>query len=236
MRMDAVRKAVRLGSVGNVAKIDVVPDLVRAGFATDWYVRTFHKDLAGGLMPGEAPFDFYMRKGARLGHDPNPHFSEVHYRLNRPDVIKAMLHRPDMFGFAQFVSKCAPYGGVTDVPYVVMQGMRQLVLHLDRQTVDAQLATRRGTSVSHVDAYVSAHLSGRRLDPNPEFSETAYLACNPDLVRSCGGGRQFVSGYQHYLLWGQSEGRCVDFGGAGQTRQGFAGMMWDRVKRVWTHA
>lgn len=223
----------------NDAGGEAIPDaaiaLVRAGFATDWYVRTYRADLDALIQPDETPFDFYLRKGARLGHDPNPHFSEIHYRLNRPDLVKAMQQRSDMFGFAHCVSQHGSRGGVADVPHAVVEGLRLLVLNLDRQTVEDQLGAHRGMSVSYVDAYVSAHLSGRKPDPNPDFSETAYLACNPDLVRVCGRGRQFVSGYQHYLLWGKNEGRSVAQARAGHVQRRIAGM-WGRVRRGWTHA
>lgn len=46
-----------------------------------------------------------------------------------------------------------------------------------------------------------------------EFNSAAYLAANPDVAGAVGAGRAFASAYQHYILFGQFEGRAGVTGG-----------------------
>ncbi len=49
--------------------------------------------------------------------------------------------------------------------------------------------------------------TGLPLAPHPFFDEEAYLSAHPDVAEAVGNG-QFGSGYQHFLLYGQQEGRA----------------------------
>jgi hypothetical protein len=43
--------------------------------------------------------------------------------------------------------------------------------------------------------------------PHPTFDESAYLCANPDVAEAVSRG-DFASGYEHFLLHGQDEGRA----------------------------
>jgi uncharacterized membrane protein len=49
-------------------------------------------------------------------------------------------------------------------------------------------------------------IGGTGLETAPSFNEVAYLAANPDVAQAVRAG-EFISGYQHYTMHGQYEGR-----------------------------
>jgi uncharacterized membrane protein len=49
-------------------------------------------------------------------------------------------------------------------------------------------------------------VGGTGLETAHSFNEVAYLAANPDVAQAVRAG-EFISGYQHYTMHGQYEGR-----------------------------
>lgn len=214
---------------------DMFASLIRDGFVQGWYMQTYRGDLSRHAMEGEAPYAFYLRRGARMGHDPNPYFSEIHYRQNNQDLQADMLRDDAVFGFAHYVRNRTGEGNMAPISQRTVQNLRMLALHLDETTIDRQLPPSRNSGISYVDRYIAACLSGRKIDPNPAFKEVFYRENNPDLQGRCGKGGDFISGFQHYLIWGQAEGRMIQ--SCREYRMRYAGLLGrlklGRLKQKW---
>src|SRR5688572_10195565 len=75
---------------------------IEAGFDEQWYTATYFRDLAELKQPNESPFDFYLRVGGRMGHDPNHAFSELFFRTSNSKVYAHLRAHPRDFGYLLF--------------------------------------------------------------------------------------------------------------------------------------
>lgn len=181
----------------------------RQEFTKDWYAQQYREPFRRHAYKDEDPFDFYWRKGGRLGHDPNPYFSELYYRLNTPGPKESMERDKDMFGFLHHLHMRAS-GDPNALPTQrIVHVLRKLCDSLDEAYIVEQAGVDLESYASFADFYISKSLSGVRIDPNPKFSESYYLDANPDVRAAKEDEGTIISGYQHYLEGGQEEGRAV---------------------------
>ncbi|QMU59805.1 MAG: hypothetical protein GKR98_17445 [Boseongicola sp.] len=76
---------------------------IKAVFQSDWYGKIYSRHLAALKKRNETNFDFYIRTGARLGHEPHPGFSELLYRNRNPDIWQEIMRGSLAFGFVHWL-------------------------------------------------------------------------------------------------------------------------------------
>lgn len=172
-------------------------DNTRADFDQEWYELTYAAEFKRLRAQGETSFDFYLRCGARRGHDPNPNFSEVLYRAHNLDVRKHIMNTPDAFGFRHYVQF-----GIAEENRVKFSRdeavtMRNLILALDRDFLIKTYGRGARRYPDIVDLYIDRAYSDL-MSPSAEFSEAGYLELNPDIEPSLKSGA-FICGYDHFL-------------------------------------
>jgi len=180
-------------------------DLVRQGFDADWYRGVYAGQILRHARPGESAFEFYLRAGARMGHDPNPGFSELLYRRASPDICDAIREGSIAFGYLHWVTGGAYETTRHHASDAEIALVRRIGATLDREHIAAAYPLAGKLHVSEADFYL-ARVADLRLSPSALFSEPAYLEDNPDIAELVLAGSQ-RSGYAHYLLAGMREGR-----------------------------
>lgn len=183
-------------------------------FDTAWYL---------GQNPAVAvseldPFSYYLKFGAREGHDPNPVFDTRWYLQENPDVAAAELdpltHYWD-FGTREGRDPsplfCTNWY-LAENPDAVALGINPLQHYLAHGAQEG----RDPHPLFHTAWYLSQNPEVRGLNPlehylrwgrfhglspHPLFDPLWYLARNPDVS---GGGQDPL---RHYLEWGAAEGR-----------------------------
>lgn len=172
----------------------------------NWYEKTYQKDINEFHSGGENAFDLYLRIGARLGHDPNPNFSELLYRNSFRDVYEHLLRHKDDFAFRHYIEFGQHEPGRERLLPRHIDLYRNIYQQLDREFLE------KNNNISD-DFYVSAYdfyyqeAARREVSPSKEFSETAYRELNPDVKQAVESGN-LLSGFAHYIITLNNEKRA----------------------------
>ncbi len=174
-----------------------VIDTIRAYFDQEWYEQTYGADVKRLRAPGETSFNFYLRCGARRGHDPNQDFSEVLYRAHNLDVRDHVIKDERAFGFRHYVQYGRVEGNRLTYGRDEAAAARDLILALDRDFLMQTYGRRVRSYPDIVDLYIDGAASDQ-MSPSPEFSEAGYLEINQDVESDVKSG-EFICGFDHFL-------------------------------------
>lgn len=178
---------------------------LRTTFDELWYYSTYELTIDRLRLPREHLFEFYLRCGGRLGHDPNPRFSEILYRLRNADVYEYLLLRQDYFGYMHFVE----YGSFETDRLLATEAesslTRKICAQLDPEFLSKTYAIDGTKYISPFDFYFLNVREGR-LSPSPLFSEEGYRRSHPDIDEAIKSGA-IASGFAHFILTLHSERR-----------------------------
>lgn len=180
-------------------------DLVRSQFDEPWYLQTYGSVLPGG--DDFNAFNHYVRVGARLGHDPNPGFSELLYRQAHHDIRAHLLAVPWTFGFVHWVHQGRTEVGRRVFSPSEMADVRRVFVNLDLHFLATEYHFACESHLSPADYYFE-NVKAWKLSPSAEFSEEAYLLDNPDVLQSL-EGTGLLSGFDHFLRTAIKERRKV---------------------------
>ena len=185
-------------------------DLVRSELDLDWYTKTYKEQIDAFKLDGEPPEYFYVRIGARMGHDPHPYFSEVFFRLKNDLVGQRLFHYPAEFGYLVYLMNRRTGGaGIFELAdYHTASLLRRVITSLDDDYIRRAYDVDPKTFLSVADFYISENMSGHPVDPSPDFSEDYYLRQHVDVAAAQRRG-ELISGFQHYIAAGRSEERTV---------------------------
>jgi len=184
----------------------------------------------GGFGSG---YEHFVNFGWLEGREPNSLYDEEYYLSENADVANAVEqggfqsglhhfllfgHREDRSGSAQFDAedyltanpdvKSAVDQGVTSafehyVEFGLAEG-RAPGLIFDEHYYSEVYGAEIGTGL---EQYVSLG-QAQQHNPNDLFSESAYLAANPDVAAAVGNGG-FSSGFEHFVNFGRFEERAL---------------------------
>jgi hypothetical protein len=167
-------------------------------FDEKWYAATYARDLEAHKTPGETPFDFYLRIGARIGHDPHRKFSELYFRTANPRVYRRLLKAPQEFGYLLFIGGFGP--GLFDKLRVATaeesENWRTLTAAIDREFVAAHYPVDRSKYISELDFYVRSSRT-QPISPSSAFSEERYR--DAQIEQEIRNGR-LISGYHRFVV------------------------------------
>ncbi len=196
-------------SVSETSDLSDLYPVIQTMFMQDWYVSTYRAALERHARPEETPFDFYLRMGARMGHDPHPYFCEIHYRAHTPGVLDWMRKSRTGFGFAHYLRQRADGMAGRLASQRTVLGLRKLLAQLDGAFILREASGDLNGHVSPADFYYAACSAGNPVDPNPHFSERYYLQAHSELRPIIHARPDIISGYQHYLQEGCAQGRAI---------------------------
>ena len=167
-------------------------------FDETWYVATYASDLAAHKTPGETPLDFYLRIGGRIGHDPNPRFSELYFRTANPRVYKRLLKNPDDFGYLLFVGGFGAglFHTLRVATAAESENWRILTTAIDREFLAARYSIDSSRFISELDFYIRCSRT-RPISPSASFSEERYRGV--DVEKDIREGR-LISGYHQFIV------------------------------------
>lgn len=185
---------------------DVLPE-VRREFDADWYDRTYAADIHRLKEADEDSFDFYVRIGARMGHDPNERFSEILYRLHNADVRGHVAENADHYGFRHYLEYGVSEPSRIRFTRQEADNARLLLLSLDRDFLRETYGAPAHVYPDIVDFYFD-RVRSDMLSPAADFSEAGYFELNPDVADEVEAGR-LSSGFEHFLLTRGDEERAI---------------------------
>jgi hypothetical protein len=185
-------------------------ELILSELDVAWYERTYRDQIKTWKLDGEPPEYFYIRLGARLGHDPHPFFSETYFRLKNPLVGERLLRNGAEFGFLIFLMNRQDGGaGVFELAdFHTANLLRRVIATLDLPFIEKNYEIDPDTHVAVADFYLARNLDEHPVDPGPFFSEEYYLRQHEDVAAAKRRG-EVISGYQHYVAAGRLEERAV---------------------------
>lgn len=175
-------------------------------FQSSWYRSVFGSTMARLGAEQMSEFDFYLRVGARLGHDPNPGFSELLYRRDNQDVYKAILGHDGQFGYRHYLS----FGRQEQRQLPSASEMtltRSVVAQLDPIFIRETYSPDPSLYVSPFDFYLK-RVSTDEISPSRDFSEEGYRRLNPDVDAGIRSGA-LLSGFAHFLDVLDRENRLI---------------------------
>ncbi len=176
-------------------------------FDSAWYAATYARHLREMSEPNEHPFAFYIRLGAKLGHDPNAEFSEIFYRTRNADIRASILCGTLPFGFAHWLRAGRTESSREAPTPQMVETLRATLANLDFDYI-------RNESCGLIDGYISPadfyfeNVRQLRMSPSQLFSEAFYVSRHPDVAEGIATG-EVISGYSHYLIAGRDEQRAV---------------------------
>ena len=148
-------------------------------FDEPWYSATYQRDLDVYKTPKETPLGFYMRMGARIGHDPHATFSELYFRTANPRAYKHLLKAPKDFGYLLFVAGFREGENGEEEPKTLgpleCENWRVLTTALDREFIAANYVIDRKKYISELDFYIRC-AGAEPISPSAAFSEQRYRA------------------------------------------------------------
>lgn len=181
--------------------------IIQDAFDSDWYEKFYAMHLSDHKDPAEDCFAFYLRLGARLGHDPHPDFSEILYRTRYRDIHAAVLCGDAPFGFLHWV-RGGRFEASRELPESTkIENTRRVVANLDLDFIHRQHPRLSDNYISPADFYIE-NVQRLKLDPSPYFSEEFYQETYPD-VKNAISESAASSGFLHYLVAGRGEGREI---------------------------
>jgi hypothetical protein len=174
-------------------------------FHKDWYYAEYASTIEKLRLKNETLIEFYLRIGARLGHDPEAEFSEILYRINNPDVYRHLLANAGSSGYMHYLE----FGHLEPSRFIPSQASieltRKICKHLDPEFLQRSFKIDSSKYISPLDFYF-LNVRDRRLSPSAFFSEEAYRHLNPDVDESVIAGN-FPSGFAHYIYTLNTENR-----------------------------
>ena len=176
---------------------DTVVEEIRLQFDSGWYEQKYAAALKQQCVLGETSFEFYMRIGARQGHDPNQEFSEVLYRARNLDVRDHVLNNDKTSGFRHYLQYGMREGNRLTYSPDEATAARNLILALDRDFLIQTYGSRVRGYPDIVDLYIDRAASDL-MSPSAEFSEAGYRELNQDVEASVKSGI-ILSGFDHFL-------------------------------------
>lgn len=165
-------------------------------FDEKWYYSQYCVTIEKLCRKSESVFDFYMRIGGRLGHDPHPDFSEIIYRRIYRDVYDALLIDEAKWGYVHYLE----YGQKEDrlLPSKAdAEAVRNLVVHLDPEFLIAEYDIDLKEYVSPFDFYF-LNVKDLTVSPSPSFCESAYREQYADVDEAVRAGK-LQSGFEHFV-------------------------------------
>jgi hypothetical protein len=173
------------------------------------YYLGMNSDVANGI--GNGPFvygyDHFIKFGIIEGRNPSLWYDEAFYLANNDDVRQGVANGAFRSGLEHYL--LAGHIENRD-PSALFDADDYLA-----NNPDVQVAIANGDYQSGFDHFIEAGASEGRLRPsiNPGeilgtllFEESFYLNNNGDVAAAVQNG-QFQSGFEHYIVVGQSEGR-----------------------------
>ena len=177
-------------------------------FDLNWYKKNYQKHIELFGNNNESVFDFYIRIGNRLGHDPNEYFSEIFYLIKNSDIHQEAKKNKSFFGFYHYIyinngnKESRNLGNIR-----VIQRYRELYYLLDLEYLRKQMSQVDDDCISPYHFYFE--YSGERfISPSKDFSEEAYGRNYPDVFEGV-MNKQFVSCYEHYIYSMHQEKRLA---------------------------
>ncbi|CAI9122312.1 glycosyltransferase [Brytella acorum] len=201
-------------------------------FDEAYYVRRY-ADVRHAINQGQfvSGFDHYRRSGCR---DRNPHwlFCEEYYLRENGDVARSLANETEFrngydhyiqCGDEEFRSGSWFFDPLKYIKSATETGIKSPFRHylfhpknvFDNLYFDRVwyaetypeicLEVKKGSWHSLLHQYLS-NINNNTYDPSRYFSERFYIESNPDLVPPVASG-QFISGYEHFLLYGIRERR-----------------------------
>ncbi len=145
-------------------------------------------------------FEHYLQYGQKKGRNPSAEFNEAYYLANNPDVANAVTKGTFNSGFDQFVR----YGIIEGrSPIANFDNSQYLSTNPDLTTAVAKkIVVRSGVE----QAVRYGQYEGRGAFGLQLFDEQFYLAQYPDVASGVKLGK-FTSGFDHFVQYGQKEGR-----------------------------
>jgi hypothetical protein len=172
---------------------------VAATFDAAWYVATYQRDLQAHAKPGESPLDFYLRTGARIGHDPHPTFSELYFRTANEAAYRRVLRTSQEFGYLLLLGGFR--GLFTGAPRTAnaaeCENWRIVTTAIDRDFVAANYSIDRSQYVSELDFYVRGSRQ-QAISPSADFREADYRRAHTHIDNDIRKGK-LISGYHEFL-------------------------------------
>ena len=188
---------VESGGMGKKASNDYI-GLIEKELNLEWYEITYAADIENMRYRNESTLEFYLRIGARIGHDPNDSFSEILYRYYNSDVMIHVRNNLDSFGFRHYIE----YGNAepSRIKYTFREASNaRLVLQsVDRGFLKETYGPQSNSYPDIVDFYFSK-VREDLLSPSRDFSEAGYFYLNPDVENEVKPGK-LLSGFEHFLL------------------------------------
>ncbi|MDF3626221.1 glycosyltransferase [Brytella acorum] len=201
-------------------------------FDETYYVRRY-ADVRHAIKQGQfvSGFDHYRRAGYK---DRNPHwlFCEEYYLRENMDVARLLANEIEFRNGYDHYIQCGdeefrngswffdPLKYIKSATETEIKSpFRHYLFHpknvfdslyFDRDWYAATypeicLEVKKGLWHSLLHQYLS-NINNNTFDPSRYFSERFYIESNPDLVPPVASG-QFISGYEHFLLYGIRERR-----------------------------
>jgi hypothetical protein len=185
---------------------------IAATFDEPWYSVMYRRDLEAHKKPEETPLDFYLRMGARIGHDPHATFSELYFRTANPRVFKHLLRHPKYFGYLLFLAGFREGKNGEEEPRTLRplecENWRALTTALDREFIAANYVIDRKKYVSELDFYILCSRT-QPISPSAAFSEERYRGMHADVEKDIREGR-LISGYHQFVVLQIEQGKVAD--------------------------
>jgi hypothetical protein len=180
-------------------------ELLRPHFDSDWYGDQYHSSLSALNVTNLPLFEFYLEIGGRLGHDPNPEFSELWYRHAHPDVYQLILKNESMWAYVHFL-RFGQYEKSRKRPTAEERdSIRTIVSQLDTTFLDRSYVIDCQEYISAFDFYF-LNVKAMKLSPSAVFSETSYRDLNSDVDAAIAAG-DVLCGFAHFLSTMNAERR-----------------------------
>lgn len=173
---------------------------VAATFDAPWYSAKYQRDLEAYKNPGETALDFYLRLGARLGHDPNATFSELYFRTANPGVYKRLLAASKEFGYLLFLGgfQGSFFDKLRTATPPECENWRMLATAVDREFVAANYSIDRSKYISELDFYIRCSRY-EPISPSSTFSEQRYRGMHAEIESDIRKGK-LISGYHQFIV------------------------------------
>lgn len=169
---------------------------IQGTFDPDWYYVQYSHLIDKMKLHDESLLDYYLRVGARLGHDPHADFSEIMYRCLNSDVYMSLLKKQDMFGYMHYIAIGHTEARTLPTP-MQRERTRRICAFLDPEFLERAYEIDTSKYISPFDFYFK-HVNEMRLSPSAMFSEPAYRQDYPDVDEMIKAGK-LSSGFQHFI-------------------------------------
>jgi len=171
---------------------------LRQEFNAEWYEKAYSAYIQRLKEGEEDSFHFYLRVGARMGHDPNERFSEILYRLHNLDVRTRVFQTAGDFGFRHYLEHGISEPSRIRFTQEDADTARLILVSLDRDFLSETYGAHTHIYPDIADFYFD-RVGSDMISPAPDFSEAGYLELNTDVAEKVTAGT-LSSGFEHFLL------------------------------------